>query len=253
MSSREEQSPSVIRVKSTHFPYDPHHLRKSSKGSLVLYQFSLQTNLVCVWNCLGLLLLHYFLSTSLLQTSSLFYLTKEVHDLTWENSPYYSSLDFGQSEAWDEPSRLEFPVANQLGFRAETLRINIKELIWNPQTSRGRSKYFSFILTPNLKKLTYQTFSVVVEFLGIESRIPCMLNKHSTPASLPQSVHQLGGGKRWGGAGMRWRVGIEAELVSHIESHIGSGWPGTWDGVPLPPVLRLQACTPTLRSQASSL
>lgn len=85
--SREEQSPNVIKVKSTHFPYGPHHLRKSSKGSLVLYQFNLQINLVCVWNCLGLLLLHYFLCASLLQTYFLFYLTKEVHDLTLGELP----------------------------------------------------------------------------------------------------------------------------------------------------------------------
>lgn len=211
----------------------------------MLYQFSLQTNLVCVWNCFGLLL-HYFLSASLLQTSSLSYLTKEVQDLTWENSPYYSSLDFGQSEAWDEPSRLEFPVANQLGFRAETLRINIRELIWNPQTSRRRSKYFSFTMTPNLKKLTYQTFSVVVvDFLGIEPRIPCILNKHSTTASLPLSAHQFGGG---GVAGMRRRVGTEAELVS---LWLRLGWNlGCTASASSAEIISMH---PTLRSQASSL
>lgn len=82
-----------------------------------------------------------------------------------------------------------------------------------------------------------------------------MLNKHSTTAPLPQSVHQFGGGK-WGGgegrdemeSGNRGRVSL-----SYREPFIGSGWAGTWDVVPLPPVLRLQACIPTLRSQASSL
>lgn len=238
MSSREEQSPTSLKWNPLIF-----HMILTTWGSQVRALLCC-TNSVSkqIWYVFETALGCFFIISWVLAFSRL--LTKEVQDLTWENSPYYSSLDFGQSEAWDEPSRLEFPVANQLGFRAETLRINIRELIWNPQTSRGRSKYFSFILTLNLKKLTCQTFSVVVvDFLGIEPSIPCLLNKHSTTAPVSSSI--------WGreGGGMRWRVGTEAELVSLY----GSGWAGTWDVLPLPPVLRLQACTPTLKSQVSSL